>query len=98
MQFVFGKSLKGRGNRFVGDLPGLINGFSLGHLGENAGDRNGRAAAKGQETDIINVIILHFDVDAHHVATNGIAHFSHPICILHLTHVSRVLEVIHHCF
>jgi hypothetical protein len=98
VELVLGQSPQLAGHVPVGDLHGLVQGLALGHLGDHARNGNGRPAAKGLELDVVDLVVLDLDIDAHHVTADRVADLAHTVGVLDLTHVARTLEVIHYDF
>ena len=90
-----GQTFQSLHNGLVGQLQRLIHGLALDQVGGHAAGGNGCAAAKGEELDVHDHIVLNFQVHAHDVAALGIAHFTHAVCIGQLTYVVRICEMLH---
>ena len=90
-----GQTFQSLHNGLVGQLQRLIHGLALDQIGGHAAGGNGCAAAKGEELDVHDHIVLNFQVHAHDVAALGIAHFTHAVCIGQLTYVVRICEMLH---
>ena len=82
-------------NGLVGQLQSLVNGLALDEVGGHAAGGNGGTAAKGQELDINDHVVLDLQVHAHDIAALGVADFTHAVCVGDLTHVVRVCEMLH---
>ncbi len=68
MKLVFGEPLQGRSHIFIGNFPGLIKAFALGHFRQHAGDRDGRTAPEGLEFYIFYALVIYLKVDGHHIS------------------------------
>ena len=90
-----GQTFQSFHNGLVGQLQGLVNGLALDEVGGHAAGGNGGTAAKGQELDINDHIVLDLQVHAHDIAALGVAHFTHAVCVGDLADIVRVCEMLH---
>ena len=90
-----GQTLQSFHNGLVGQLQCLVHGLALDQVGGHAAGGNGGTAAKGQELDINDHVVLDLQVHAHDIAALGVAHFTHAVCIGDLADIVRVCEMLH---
>ena len=64
-------------------------------LADDAAGGNGGTAAKGQELDINDHVVLDLQVHAHDIAALGVADLTHAVCIGDLADIVRVCEMLH---
>src|SRR5271157_5879819 len=85
------------------DLVRLLDSFPHSHVRGDTRCRDGRGAAKSLELDVLDVIVIYLDHDAHHVTANRISDLANAIRAFHLTGIMRIGEVLDsflgiHCY
>jgi hypothetical protein len=94
MQLVFGQAFQSLGHVIVANLHGLVQGLAFGQLREHAGNGDGGAAAKGLELDVLDDIILDFEVNIDHITANGIANLTNAVGFGYFPDIARIFKMI----
>jgi hypothetical protein len=86
------------GHCLIRNAEGLLYGLSYDEFRGYAacGDRD--SAAECLEPRVDDPVVFNLELELHRVAADRVSHLCHTACILYLTHVAGVREMVHHPF
>ena len=91
-----GQPIQGFSYRPIGDFQCLIYALPFYHFGNHRTGGDSGSTAEGLEFGVNDGAIIYLDVELHNIAAHRVPYMSNAIGIFYLSHIPRVLEVLHH--